>query len=133
MYYSFLFFFCLEFFQLTIYFLYPHTLAGLRQVCRGIRIGKILIQRDEKTALPKLMYIKLPEDIKNRYVLLLDPMLATGGSANRSVKVLLDHGVPEDRIIFVCVVAAPEGIHAMAKKYPKIHIIANAVKILVFF
>ena len=55
--------------------------AGLRAVCRGIRIGKILIQRDEATALPQLYYDKLPEDIASRKVLLLDPMLATGGSA----------------------------------------------------
>lgn len=48
---------------------------GLRQCCRAVRIGKILIQRDEETALAKLFYSKLPEDIKERYCLLLDPML----------------------------------------------------------
>ena len=57
-----------------------------------MRIGKILIQRDEQTALPKLFYEKLPHDIKHRYVLLLDPMLATGGSAITAVKVLLSKG-----------------------------------------
>lgn len=60
---------------------------------RSVRIGKILIQRDEQTALPKLFYEKLPHDIKDRYVLLLDPMLATGGSAITAVKVLLSKGV----------------------------------------
>ncbi|KAH9448373.1 hypothetical protein Pst134EA_027685 [Puccinia striiformis f. sp. tritici] len=49
--------------------------AGLRDCCRSVRIGKILIQRDEETALPKLFYAKLPDDIQERYVLLLDPML----------------------------------------------------------
>lgn len=51
---------------------------GLRDCCRSVRIGKILIQRDEETAQPKLFYDKLPEDISQRWVLLLDPMFATG-------------------------------------------------------
>lgn len=51
---------------------------GLRDCCRSVRIGKILIQRDEETSMPKLFYDKLPEDIAERWVLLLDPMFATG-------------------------------------------------------
>lgn len=51
---------------------------GLRDCCRSVRIGKILIQRDEETCKPKLFYVKLPEDIAKRWVLLLDPMFATG-------------------------------------------------------
>lgn len=51
---------------------------ALRECCRSVRIGKILIQRDEETSKPRLFYDKLPEDIKDRWVLLLDPMLATG-------------------------------------------------------
>lgn len=51
---------------------------GLRDCCRSVRIGKILIQRDEETSKPKLFYDKLPEDIAERWVLLLDPMFATG-------------------------------------------------------
>ena len=51
---------------------------ALRECCRSVRIGKILIQRDEETSKPMLFYDKLPEDIKERWVLLLDPMLATG-------------------------------------------------------
>lgn len=51
---------------------------GLRDCCRSVRIGKILIQRDEETCMPKLFYDKLPTDIADRWVLLLDPMFATG-------------------------------------------------------
>jgi uracil phosphoribosyltransferase len=51
---------------------------GLRDCCRSVRIGKILIQRDEETCQPKLFYDKLPADISQRWVLLLDPMFATG-------------------------------------------------------
>lgn len=55
--------------------------SALSELCPAIKIGKILIQRDEETAEAKLFYEKLPKDIKSRTCLLLDPMLATGGSA----------------------------------------------------
>jgi len=100
---------------------------GLRDCCRSVRIGKILIQRDEETAEPKLYYAKLPKDIYSRYVLLLDPMLATGGSAIQAVKVLLDHNVPEDKIIFLNLISAPEGIRAFIERYPKIKIVTGKV------
>ncbi|KZT53377.1 PRTase-like protein [Calocera cornea HHB12733] len=99
--------------------------AGLREVCRSVRIGKILIQRDEETAEAKLFYSKLPDDIANRYVLLLDPMLATGGSAIKAVEVLQQAGVPEERIIFINLVAAPEGIHAFCSKHPTTRVITG--------
>ena len=98
---------------------------GLRDCCRSVRIGKILIQRDEETALPKLFYEKLPEDISERYVFLLDPMLATGGSAMMAVEVLLARGVKMDRILFLNLLAAPEGIKAFQDKYPDVKIITG--------
>ena len=55
---------------------------GLRDCCRSVRIGKILIQRDEETSKPRLFYDKLPEDIADRWVLLLDPMFATGRTSS---------------------------------------------------
>ena len=59
---------------------------GLRDCCRSVRIGKILIQRDEETCKPKLFYDKLPVDIANRWVLLLDPMFATGIAISKKKK-----------------------------------------------
>ncbi|CDH53157.1 prtase-like protein [Lichtheimia corymbifera JMRC:FSU:9682] len=100
---------------------------GLRECCRSVRIGKILIQRDEETHQPKLFYAKLPKDIESRYVLLLDPMLATGGSAMQAVKVLLDNNVREDRIIFLNLMAAPEGIETFVKQYPKVKIVVGEI------
>ncbi|KAF8164781.1 armadillo/beta-catenin/plakoglobin [Crassisporium funariophilum] len=99
--------------------------AGLREVCRSVRIGKILIQRDEETTLPKLLYSKFPQDISSRYVLLLDPMLATGGSAMKAVEVLIEHGVPEERIIFINLVAAPEGLTTFCSRYPLLKVITG--------
>jgi len=100
---------------------------GLREVCRSVRIGKILIQRDEETTRPKLFYSKLPQDIAKRYVLLLDPMLATGGSAMKAVEVIMEHGVPEDRIIFINLVSAPEGLKSFTARYPSVKVITGWV------
>jgi len=96
---------------------------GLRECCRSVRIGKILIQRNEETSKPKLYYEKLPADIANRWVLLLDPMLATGGSAIMAVEVLKSKGVPEDRIFFLNLLATPTGIENFSKKVPNVRVI----------
>jgi len=117
---------------------------GLRDCCRSVRIGKILIQRDEETSMPKLFYDKLPEDIADRWVLLLDPMFATGGrpcdlssrrklnistggSAIMAVDVLKSRGVPEERILFLNLIASPEGIEKFAKKFPKLRVVTAFV------
>ncbi|KAK4645859.1 Uracil phosphoribosyltransferase, synthesizes UMP from uracil [Podospora bellae-mahoneyi] len=100
---------------------------GLRDCCRSVRIGKILIQRDEETAQPKLFYDKLPEDIADRWVLLLDPMLATGGSAIMAVDVLKSRGVPEERILFLNVLASPEGMKSFAEKFPASRVVTAFV------
>ena len=100
---------------------------GLREVCKGVRIGKILIQRDEETALPKLYYSKLPQDIATRYVLLLDPMLATGGSAGKAIEVLKANHVPEDRILFLNLIAAPQGIEKIKIDFPEVRVITAQI------
>lgn len=113
---------------------------GLRDCCRSVRIGKILIQRDEETCQPKLFYEKLPADIANRWVLLLDPMFATGttdtsfwwdthpnfvtgGSATMAVQVLKSKGVPEDRILFLNLIASPSGVADFAGRFPKLRVV----------
>ena|SRR5437763_712030 len=96
---------------------------GLRDCCRSVRIGKILIQRDEETSQPKLFYDKLPNDIADRWVMLLDPMNATGGSASMAVDVLLKRGVAEERILFLNLIASPQGIKHFSTKFPKLRVI----------
>ncbi|KAI4135406.1 MAG: hypothetical protein LQ347_000699 [Umbilicaria vellea] len=100
---------------------------GLRDCCRSVRIGKILIQRDEETSKPKLFYDKLPEDVAERWVMLLDPMFATGGSATMAVDVLKSRGVPEDRILFLNLIASPEGVTSFAKRFPNLRIVTAFV------
>jgi uracil phosphoribosyltransferase len=101
--------------------------AGLRAVCNSIRIGKILIQRDKVTKLPRLYYSALPNDIAQRHVLLLDPMLATGGTALAAIKVLLDAGVAEEKIIFVNLITVPVGITIVCQHHPKVKIVTSAI------
>jgi uracil phosphoribosyltransferase len=99
---------------------------ALRECCRAVRIGKILIQRDDTPgggARPRLLYDKLPPDVAQRWVLLLDPMLATGGSALMAVDLLVRRGVAADRILFCNLLAAPEGLLAFAEKYPAVRIV----------
>ncbi|KAG6836919.1 hypothetical protein H0H93_001285 [Arthromyces matolae] len=83
-----------------------------KQVFVNVRIGKILIQR-------------FPADIASRYVLLLDPMLATGGSAMKAVEVLMENGVPEERIIFINLIASPEGLTTFCGRYPQVKLITG--------
>ncbi|SMN18920.1 similar to Saccharomyces cerevisiae YHR128W FUR1 Uracil phosphoribosyltransferase, synthesizes UMP from uracil [Maudiozyma saulgeensis] len=100
---------------------------GLRDCCRSVRIGKILIQRDEETALPKLFYEKLPEDIADRYVFLLDPMLATGGSAIMATDVLIKRGVKPERIFFLNLICSKEGIDNYHAAFPEVRIVTGAL------
>ncbi|KAL6944384.1 Uracil phosphoribosyltransferase, synthesizes UMP from uracil [Hanseniaspora osmophila] len=99
----------------------------LRDVCRSVRIGKILIQRNEETAEAELFYEKLPEDIHERNVFLLDPMVATGGSAIVATKVLLEKGVKQENIFFLNLVCCKEGIDLYHKEFPNIKIVTGAI------
>lgn len=102
--------------------------GGLRDAWPSIRIGKILIQRDKATKLPHLYYSALPHDIAERHVLMLDPMLATGGTALKAIEVLCDHGVAENNIVFVNLIAAPEGIAAVRRRHPELPIVTSSVE-----
>lgn len=101
-------------------------LDSFLKVAPEATVGKILIQRDEQTKQPKLFYAKLP-NLANKYVVLLDPMLATGGSAKAAVNVLLDNGATEDRIVFLNVVSCPEGINCLLSAFPKMKIITGEI------
>lgn len=104
-------------------------LEAVLQCVPGIAVGKILIQRDEThpLKLPKLFYCKLPPDVAERTVLLVDPMIATGGSANMALRELIKRGVKEENVIFVNVIACPEGIRALQKKYPGVRVVTTCI------
>jgi uridine kinase len=98
---------------------------AVREVCNKIRIGKLLIQSHNKK--PRLYYCRLPRDIGDRHVLLLDPMLATGAAVKMAIRVLLDHGVAEERIIFLCLIASVPGLQSVSYTYPNVTICTSEV------
>ncbi|MCQ0025024.1 uracil phosphoribosyltransferase [Streptomyces somaliensis DSM 40738] len=100
----------------------------LRDILPGVRIGKVLIQRDKRTKQPRLYYRHLPADIADRYVLLLEPMLATAGSALAAIDVLLEAGVGEGRIIMVNLLSSPEGLRRVRTERPSLRIVTSAVE-----
>jgi hypothetical protein len=77
--------------------------------------------------MPRVVYEKMPSDIADRYVLLLDPILATGVSSMAAIDRLQRRGVRQDRIMFVTVIAASQGIHQLAMRYPQMKIITSEV------
>ncbi|XP_047334444.1 uridine/cytidine kinase UKL1, chloroplastic [Impatiens glandulifera] len=99
---------------------------AMRACCKGIKIGKILIHRDGDNG-KQLIYEKLPKDISERHVLLLDPVLATGNSANQAIELLIQKGVPESHIIFLNLISAPEGIEAVSKRFPSLKIVTSEI------
>ncbi|KAG6742794.1 hypothetical protein POTOM_053734 [Populus tomentosa] len=101
---------------------------ALRACCKGIKIGKILIHGEGNNG-RQLIYEKLPADISSRHVLLLDPVLASGNSAVKAINLLLSKGVVESNIIFLNLIAAPQGIHVVCKKFPKLKIVTSEIDV----
>lgn len=99
--------------------------GGVLQLLPNARIGHLGVYRDEKTLEPVSYYKKLPPDIASSEVILIDPMLATGGSGIAAATFLKRSGVTHMR--FICLVAAPEGIAAFHKEHPDVPIYAASV------
>jgi uracil phosphoribosyltransferase len=95
-------------------------LDGVISVVPNAKIGHIGMYRDEKTFEPVNYFFKVPKDIKKREVYLLDPMLATGGSALDAIDLLKSKGVK--KIKFLCIIAAPEGLKIVREKHPDVPI-----------
>ncbi len=89
------------------------------------RVGHIGLQRDEATAVASQYYAKFPAGLDHSYVLVIDPMLATGGSAVAALEVLRRAGARDVRI--VCIVAAPEGVALVERQFPDVHIYTPVV------
>ena len=105
-------------------------LETVREIEPGTRVGKILIQRDEThpDKIARLFYSKLPPGVESMYVLLCDPMLASGGSALKALEVLCDeYKVDPSKVVFANVICAPEGLRALAQKYPMVKIVTSCV------
>jgi uracil phosphoribosyltransferase len=99
-------------------------LEAVADVFPEVTVGYIGLERDDATLAPTTYYEKLPS-IEGRHVLLLDPMLATGGSATRACA-SIRHGNPA-QIVFACIVAAPEGLARMAEEHPDVPVFTAAI------
>ena len=89
------------------------------------RVGYIGLQRDERTAIASRYYSKLPQGLGDSYVLMIDPMLATGGSASAALELLREVGASRIRIL--CIVAAPEGVAVVERDHPDVSIYTPVV------
>jgi len=124
--------------------------AALRQVIHGIKVGKVLIDNGrleyneggcadstgrrgagEKEGPGfgeyRVVYSKLPKDIDQRFVLLMDPVIGQGWTATKAIEHLLDSGVLEERIIFLNIVCSPTGVHNICGRFPKLHLVTCSI------
>ena len=93
---------------------------GITKIIPNAKIGVIGLYRNEETMKPVKYYYKVPKDIQNREVILVDPMLATGGSAVDAIELLKSKGVTKMK--FLCIIAAPEGLARVKKEHPDVPI-----------
>jgi len=100
-------------------------LDAVLELVPGARVGHIGLQRDELTAVASQYYSKLPDRLGDSYVVIIDPMLATGGSAVAALDLLARAGARAVRI--VCIVAAPEGVALVEQRHPTVHIYTPVV------
>ncbi len=98
---------------------------GLLNLVPVAKVGHIGLYRNEKTHEPVVYYCKLPEDIDNRFVIVTDPMLATGGSSCDALQMLKDRGCTNIKLM--CLVAAPEGIKKVQEAHPDVDIYVAAI------
>jgi uracil phosphoribosyltransferase len=98
---------------------------GVLRLVPSARVGHVGLYRDHDTLEPVDYYFKIPGDVEERHFFLLDPMLATGGSAVAAVASLKRAGA--SRIRFLCIVAAPEGVRRMAEAHPDVRVFCAAL------
>ena len=98
---------------------------GMLSMIPAAKVGHIGLYRNEKTLEPVEYYCKLPKDCAEREVFVVDPMLATGGSATAAITMLKNKGVKKIR--FMCIVAAPQGIERMQKEHPDVDLYVGAL------
>jgi uracil phosphoribosyltransferase len=96
--------------------------SGILQLIPAAKVGHVGIYRDHTTLEPVDYYSKFPEDLADRDILLLDPMLATGGSASAAIEFLKNKGARSESIKFVCLLAAPEGVRRIEETDPAVDV-----------
>lgn len=98
---------------------------ALMSLIPAAKVGHIGLYRDPETHVPVEYYCKLPNDISERQAIVLDPMLATGGSAAAAIDFLKEHGAK--RIKLMCIIAAPEGVEAVTMAHPDVEVFCGVI------
>jgi uracil phosphoribosyltransferase len=102
-------------------------LEGILRLVPNAKVGHIGIYRDETTLEPVEYFCKMPDDLAERDILLLDPMLATGGSVIASIEALMRRGAKPEQIKFLCLLASPVGMERLSEAFPQITIYTAAI------
>lgn len=98
---------------------------GMLKLHPTAKVGHVGLYRDPETLQPVEYYVKLPTDVQERELIVIDPMLATGGSANAAIQVLKNRGC--NQIKLMCLIAAPEGVQAVQEEHPDVNIYVAAI------
>lgn len=101
---------------------------ALRECCRSVRIGKVLMAKDEDTNKRSLIYARFPPDIHERKVLLMHPLLMSGGNMTLGVDTLIEFGVKEENIYILTLFATPKGMQKLFDKFPKVLLLTTEVQ-----
>ncbi len=100
-------------------------LDGILSLIPSARVGFVGLERDEETAQPSTYYEKMPYQIKEGISIIIDPMLATGGSTAAAIEMLKQQGA--GHIVVVCIVTCPEGLQAVEAAHPDVHVYAASI------
>ena len=101
--------------------------SGLRDCCRSIRIGKILVQKDEETHEARVVYAKFPDDISSRKVLLMYPIMSTGNTCVKAIQVLKENGVRESNIVLLNLFSTPQAASVVVAAFPSMMVLTSEV------
>ncbi|WP_033165102.1 uracil phosphoribosyltransferase [Clostridium sp. KNHs205] len=102
-----------------------HMADGILNLIPNAKVGHIGLYRNEETLEPVEYFCKLPVDASEREIFVVDPMLATGGSASAAITLLKDKGI--SKIHFLCLIAAPEGVQRLTQAHPDVDIFVGAL------
>jgi uracil phosphoribosyltransferase len=100
---------------------------GILDLIPAARVGHVGLYRDEETMEPVEYFVKMPNNLEDRHVYVVDPMLATGGSAIAAIESVIERGAKAENIKFICIVAAPEGVEALKEAHPSVEIYTAAL------
>lgn len=100
---------------------------GILDLVPAARVGHVGLYRDEETMQPVEYFVKMPNNLEDRHMYVVDPMLATGGSAIAAIDSVIERGAKPENIKFICIVAAPEGVKALQEAHPDIEIFTAAL------